>query len=255
MSSAVTTRNLPPPENEQSIREDLAAAYRLLAHEGLDDGIWNHLSCAIPGTRHFLLKPHGLLFSEVTASSLIVVALDGTLVRGEGMWEPTAFYIHSRIHAAFPEFACVMHVHPPEATALASVEQNRLLPLSQDCLRFYGRLAYFDHYGGLALSPAEGDAMVEAMRGHTTLMMANHGVLTAGRTVAEALYDMHYLEVACAAQNRARAAAGAGALRLVPDDIATLTFQQINRNRLTDARMHLNAYRRRLDRAGEDYLK
>lgn len=255
MNIAAAPRDVDLVETEQQIREDLAAAYRLLAHEGLDDGIWNHLSCAIPGTGHFLLKPHGLLFSEVTASSLIVIALDGTLIRGEGMWEPTAFYIHSRIHAAFPEFACVMHVHPPEATALASIAENRLLPLSQDCLRFTGRLGYFDQYGGLALSPAEGDAMVDAMRGHTTLMMANHGVITAGRTVAEALYDMHYLEVACAHQNRTRAAAGNGALRLVPEDIARLTHQQINRNRLRDARMHLDAYRRRLDAAGEDYTQ
>lgn len=255
MSLAAASCDVSPAEGELAIREDLAAAYRLLALEGLDDGIWNHLSCAIPGTAHFLLKPHGLLFSEVTAGSLIVVALDGTLIRGEGMWEPTAFHIHSRIHAAFPQFACVMHVHPPQATALASIADNRLLPLSQDSLRFYGRLAYFDDYTGLALSPAEGDAMVEAMRGHTTLMMANHGVITAGRTVAEALYDMHYLEVACAAQNRARIAAGGGALRLVPEDIARLAHQQLNRNRLRDARMHLDAYRRRLDAAGEDYTK
>lgn len=241
---------------ERTLRVELAAAYRILALEGLDDGIWNHLSCAIPGeAREFLLKPHGLLFSEVTASSLIVVGLDGGLVRGAGMWEPTAFYIHSRVHRAYPFMPCVMHLHPPHATALACAMDNRLRPLSQDCLRFYDRLAYFDEYGGLALSEGEGDRMVAAVDGHTALMMASHGVMVVGRTIAEALYDMHYLEIACGAQARAVQMAGGGALREVPPDVAALTSRQINRNRLQDAELYLAAMMRRLDALGEDYRR
>ncbi|WCT74355.1 class II aldolase/adducin family protein [Sphingomonas naphthae] len=251
--ATVARREMLP--GEWQVRVELAAAYRILALEGLDDGIWNHLSCAIPGTDHFLLKPHGLLFCEVTASNLIVVALDGALIRGEGMWEPTAFTIHSRVHAAFPDLPCVMHLHPPHATALACAEENRLLPLSQDCLRFIGRLGYFDEYGGLALAPEEGNRMVAALAGNTTLMMANHGVLTTGRTVAEALYDMHYIEVACAAQALAVQSAIGGRVRLVDPETAALTHAQINRNRLKDATMHLAAQMRLLDRAGSDYAR
>ncbi len=164
---------------ERRARVDLAAAHRLIARAGLDDGIWNHLSLALPGrTDRFLLKPHGLLFGEVRASDLIVVDLDGRLIEGAGRWEPTAFYIHSRLHRARPELRCVMHGHMPYATALSAARDNRLLPVTQDCLRFHGRVGYYDDYNGLALDESEGDRMVAALGAHDVLFMAHHGVLT-----------------------------------------------------------------------------
>lgn len=234
-------------------RVELAAAHRLIARAGLDDGIWNHLSLAVPGRDdRFLLKPHGLLFGEVRASDLIVVDLEGALVEGTGRWEPTAFYIHSRLHRARPDLRCVMHGHMPHASALSALSENRLLPVTQDCLRFHGRVGYYDDYNGLALDEAEGDRMVAALGSHDVLFLAHHGVLVGGATVAEALYLMHYLEVACRAQLLA-ASASAGRPRLVSDEIASLASRQLNRNRAEDAALHLAAYQRVLDREQPDY--
>lgn len=233
---------------------ELAAAHRLAARAGWDDGIWNHFTLALPGRDdRFLLKPHGLLFSEVTASRLIVVDLDGGLVEGEGVWEPTAFYIHGRLHRAFPALRCVLHTHMPWASALMACRENRLLPVTQDALRFEGRIAYDDAYHGLALGPEEGDRMVAAMQGRDILMMANHGVLVGGATVADAIYSLHYLETACAAQGRARQMAGPEGMRPVEPATAALAAGQLNRNRLADAALHLAAFMRVLDREEPDY--
>lgn len=239
---------------EKRARVELAAAYRIAALEGLDDGIWNHFSLSMPGaTGRFLLKPHGLLFSEVRASDLIVVDLDGKLLEGSGNWEPTAFYIHSRVHAACPEAVCVFHTHMPYATALACTRNNRILPVTQNSMRFWGRVGYYDDYGGLVLGVEESDRMVAALKGHDVLMLANHGVLVNGRTVADAVYNLHYLELACRDQVLATQAAGADAIRTVPADVAQMTFGQLNRNRLGDADTYFAALLRTLDRVSPDY--
>lgn len=241
-------------EAERQARIELAAAYRLVARDGLDDGIWNHLSLAVPGhADRFLLKPHGLLFSEVTASALITVDHEGQRLSGDGLWEPTAFYIHARIHRARPDLICVMHSHMPHLAALAACEDKRLLPLSQDSLRFHDRLAYYDTYNGLALDEAEGDRMVAALGTRNILVLANHGVLVGGPSVAEALYDLHYLELACRLQMLARQMAGGGALQLVAPEIAARTVRELRRNIAADAALHLAAHMRLLDREQPDY--
>ena len=238
---------------EQAAREDLAAIYRLAAREGLDDGIWNHFTLAIPGRDdRFLLKPHGLLFSEVSASNLIVVDLDGAMVAGEGLWEPTAFYIHARLHKAFPAMRCVVHAHMPFASGLANAGA-RLLPISQDSLRHYGQVAYYDDFNGLALDEAEGDRMVAAMGGCEILIMRHHGVLVGAATAAEAFYILHYLEVACRMQATAMQFTGGATPESVPQAVAQLTHSQMNRNRPIDAAMHLAAYKRVLDRENPGY--
>lgn len=239
--------------SERAAREDLAAIYRLAAREGLDDGIWNHFTLAIPGRDdRFLLKPHGLLFSEVSASNLIVVDLDGALIHGDGLWEATAFYIHARMHRAFPAMRCVLHAHMPFASGLANAGA-RLLPISQDSLRHHGRVAYYDAFNGLALDEAEGDRMVAAMDGHEILIMRHHGVLVGAATAAEAFYVLHYLEVACRMQAMALQFTGGAAPTMVPEDVAELTHSQMNRNRPLDAAMHLAAYKRVLDRENPGY--
>lgn len=241
-------------EAERAARIELAAAYRLAAREGLDDGIWNHFSLAVPGSDdRFLLKPHGLLFGEVTAGKLITVDLEGRLIAGQGLWEPTAFYIHARLHRARPDLRCVMHSHMPHLAALTACQDYRLLPLSQDSLRFYDRLAYYDDYNGLALDEAEGDRMVAALGERSILVLANHGVLVGAPSVAEAFYDLHYLELACRLQLLARMMANGGALRLIDSAVADRTVRDLRRNIATDAALHLAAYRRVLDREEPDY--
>lgn len=238
----------------QRAREHLAAAYRIAALEGLDDGIWNHFSMAVPGAEDtFLLKPHGLLFSEVRASDLIVVDLEGNMIEGKGKWEPTAFYIHSRVHRASPKFACVFHTHMPYTTAVACSKNNRLQMVTQNCMRFWGRVGYYDDYGGLVLGVQEADRMVAALAGNDVLLLASHGVLVTASTVADAVYNLHYLEVACKDQVMAVQAAGNDGVRIVPPDVAELACRQLNRNRLGDAEVHFEAMQRTLDRVMPGY--
>lgn len=228
-------------------RLELAASYRIAARHGLDDGIWNHFSLAVPGTTdRFLLKPHGLLFSEVTPSNLIVVDLDGNMVEGEGKWEPTAFYIHARLHAALPHGKCILHTHMRHATAITNLTQNHILPINQHALRLWGRVAYFDDYGGLALDNSEADRMVAALQDKDVLMMANHGVSVVGRTVADAVYTLHYLEVACQMQTLTLSTGQTP--RLISDDVAAQTFEQFELEREEGSLLHLAAEMRMLDR-------
>lgn len=240
-------------EGERAARIDLAAAYRIAALEGLDDGLFNHFSCAVPGEPgHFLLKPFGPLFEEVTADSLIKVDLAGRIVAGEGHWEPTAFEIHSRIHRAVPRAHCVMHSHMPYATAQSALEDMRLLPVNQSAMRFIERTAYLTRYGGLVLDGGEADAVAQALADKDLLLMANHGVMAIGPTVADCLYDLHYFEVAARDQWLARNAGGP--LRLIDAATVRLAAEQMVEERRYAARPHLVAMKRRLDRLNPGYV-
>jgi ribulose-5-phosphate 4-epimerase/fuculose-1-phosphate aldolase len=192
----------PARDSVRDARIDLAAAYRLANLFGYDDGIWNHFTLALPGEDRFLVKPHGLLMSEVTASNLIVVAADGAVLEGDGFVERTGFCIHSRIHALIPEARCVIHAHPPHATWLADCHDARLEMIDQDSLRFLDRVAYDDAYQGLALDETEGERMARAFAGKTILLSRNHGLTVVAVTVAEAFHDFHYFEYACVRQYR-----------------------------------------------------
>jgi ribulose-5-phosphate 4-epimerase/fuculose-1-phosphate aldolase len=237
---------------EWATRVALAASYRIAALEGLDDGIFNHFSCAVPGEPgHFLLKPFGPLFSEITASGLIKVDLDGRIVAGTGRWEPTAFHIHSRIHAAIPRAACVLHTHMPYATALTNLADMRIQPINQSTIRFVRGAAYLDTYGGLVLDAEEGDRIVAALAEHDVLLMANHGVMVIGPTVSRCVYDLHYLEVA--ARDQWYALATGRELRLVPDDIVDRTARQMVDERDMANEPHFAAMLRRLDRENPGY--
>jgi ribulose-5-phosphate 4-epimerase/fuculose-1-phosphate aldolase len=240
------------PEAERRARIELAAAYRIAALEGLDDGVFNHFSFAVPDQPgHFLLRPFGPLFGEATASGLIKIDLDGAIVEGEGAWEPTAFYIHSRIHRAVPRARCVLHTHMPFATAISSLADIAILPVNQSSMRFIGRYAVFEDYGGLALDAAEGDRIVEAFQEKDILLMANHGVMVIGDTVAKALYDLHYLEVA--ARDQWYALAMNRKLRMIPDAVVRTTVGQMRGERDMAAEAYLAAMMRRLDRENPGY--
>jgi ribulose-5-phosphate 4-epimerase/fuculose-1-phosphate aldolase len=237
---------------EKSARTDLAAAYRIAALEGLDDGIFNHFSCALsdaPGL--FLLKPFGPLFEEVTASGLIKVDLAGHIVGGEGRWEPTAFTIHSRIHNSIPRAKCVLHTHMPYATALTNLQDMRLLPLNQSSMRFIDRVAYLEDYGGLVLDAVEGDKVVAALERFDILMMANHGVMIIGPSIAHCVYDLHYLEIA--ARDQWNSYVTGRPLRLIPDDVATRTAKQMVDERSEAMDLHFAAMCRKLDRVNPGY--
>lgn len=193
-------KNRVSPE-EWQVRVELAAAYRLVAHYGWDDLIFTHLSARVPGPdNHFLINPYGLLFSEITASSLVKIDLDGNKVE-ESPYEvnPAGFTIHSAIHAAREDAVCVLHTHTRAGVAVSCMKEG-LLPLNQIALQFYGpRLAYHD-YEGIALDLDERERLAADLGEARSLILRNHGLLTVGRSVAEAFSLMFYLNRACEIQ-------------------------------------------------------
>jgi ribulose-5-phosphate 4-epimerase/fuculose-1-phosphate aldolase len=210
------------PEEWQA-RVDLAAAYRLVALFGWDDLIFTHISMKIPGTEHFLINPYGLMFEEVTASSLVKIDLQGDKLAPSPFGiNPAGFTIHSCIHAARHDVACVMHIHSINGVAV-SAQKDGLLPLSQFAYNVLQSLAYHD-YEGLALTEEEQPRLVRDLGNCRWLMLRNHGLLTVGTTVAEAFMAMQRFEAACMAQVRAQA--GGGELIHIPDSVLQQAKQQ-----------------------------
>ena len=187
---------------EWEARVDLAAAHRLAVSHGFSEGIFNHFTLAVPGRgdRYYQI-PFGLHWSEVTASCIMEVGYDGEVLSGQGEVERSAFCIHAPIHRLYAQQACVLHTHMPFATALARLEEPRLAALGQTEIGFLDTIAYDDEYTGLALDPAEGERLAHLLgpdRG--VLLMANHGVLACGKSVAEAYDRLYYFERACQVQ-------------------------------------------------------
>lgn len=209
---------------EARLRRELAAVYRLIAHFRMTDLVYNHISVRLPGPEHrFLLNPFGLLYEEITASSLVIVGLDGQLVT-DGPWRvnPAGFVIHSAIHEAREDALCVLHTHTKAGCAVAAQEHG-LLPLNQMSLEFYDRVAYHD-YEGIALSHAEKKRLVADLGDKNAMILRNHGLLTVGRTPAQAFRRMFYLERACEIQ--VDALAGGAALVTPPPEVCEHTARQ-----------------------------
>ncbi|HEY6122222.1 MAG TPA: class II aldolase/adducin family protein [Pyrinomonadaceae bacterium] len=187
-------------EAEWRVRVDLAAAYRLVAHYGWDDLIFTHISSRVPGPdHHFLINPYGMLFDEITASSLVKVDLRGEIVLDSPYFiNPAGFTIHSAVHAARENAHCVMHLHTDYGIAV-SIQREGLLPLSQQALIALASLAYHD-YEGLALDESEKPRLVEDLGTKNSMILRHHGLLTVGRTAAEAFLAMFILERACKIQ-------------------------------------------------------
>jgi len=189
---------------ERAIRVHLAAAYRLVALQGWDDMIFTHISARVPGPEHhFLINPYGMLFEEITASSLVKVGLDGKSI-GESRYpvNPAGFTIHSAVHEVREDAGCVMHLHTLDGTAVATSREG-LQPLNQSAQLVIGDLAYHD-YEGVALDHAERPRLQKDLGTKNLVLLRNHGTLTVGRTVAEAFMRMYFLERACSMQVRTR---------------------------------------------------
>ena len=189
-------------------RVALAACYRLVALYGWDDLIFTHISARVPGPEHhFLINPYGWLFSEITASSLVKVDLEGRKVDSSPYEiNPAGFTIHSAIHAARDDAQCVLHVHSVNGVAV-SAQRDGLLPLSQHSMFVLASLAYHD-YEGLALNDDEKPRLVGDLGNKRCLMLRNHGLLTVGPTVADAFVAMYFFEAACMMQVRAQSGGG-----------------------------------------------
>lgn len=204
-------------EAEWQARVDLAALYRIVAWHGWDDLIFTHISMRVPGPEHhFLINPYGLLFEEITASSLVKVDLDGEIVMDSPYSiNPAGFTIHSAVHAAREDAKCVMHLHTDQGTAV-SAQKDGLLPITQTGLIAMGDLAYHD-YEGIALDHDERERIVADLGNKGMMMLRNHGTLTVGETAAQAYLRMFFLERACKMQIMAQS--GGGELIHCQDDL------------------------------------
>jgi ribulose-5-phosphate 4-epimerase/fuculose-1-phosphate aldolase len=188
---------------EWSLRVSLAASYRLAAMYGWDDLVFTHISARIPGPEHhFLINPYGMMFEEITASSLVKIDLEGRKVMdSHHEINPAGFTIHSCIHAAREDVSCIIHVHSLNGIAV-STQKNGLLPISQQSLFVLSSLGYHD-YEGVALNPAEQPRLVRDLADKLFLMLRNHGLLTVGVSPADAFLYMYLFEAACSIQVRA----------------------------------------------------
>ena len=241
-----------PSSVEAALRCDLAACYRLVAMMGWDDLLYTHLSVRIPGPEHhFLLNPFGLLFEEVTASSLVKVDLDGNIVEPSPHPINTAgFTIHSAVHAAREDAQCVMHLHTVAGTGVACQEDG-LLPLHQEAMLIRGQLAYHD-YEGVALDHDERPRLVADLGDLNYMLLRSHGTLTCGGSIATAFQRMYRLERACEMQ--IAALSGNRAVITPNQAVQQITHEQGSNDPQPVADKYLwPALLRKLDRMGSDH--
>ena len=190
---------------EWQLRCDLAACYRLVASYGWSDLVFTHISARIPGPEHrFLINPYGMLFEEITASSLIVVDQEGNkLTESPFPVNPAGFVIHSAVHAVRDDAQCVLHTHTRAGVAV-SAQKSGVLPISQQSTFVLASLAYHD-YEGVALRDDEKPRLQADLGSANFLMLRNHGLLTVGTSIADAFLLMYIFEATCNIQIAAQA--------------------------------------------------
>ena len=229
-----------------ALRDQLALALRAAAHHGFGEGVCNHFSVALPGRGDvFLLNPRGLMWSEVQAADIVMIDASGRKLAGRHEVEPTAMFIHGAIHRIAHK-TCVLHSHMPHATALTLTSDRGLdTTLSQNAMRFHGRVAIDPHYNGLALDEAEGERIARVLGDADIAFLGNHGVVVCGERVDYAYDDLYYLERACEVQVIAQSTGRQ--LQPVAASIAARVAAQANGERL-QSELFFSALRRTLPR-------
>jgi ribulose-5-phosphate 4-epimerase/fuculose-1-phosphate aldolase len=240
-------------EEEWEMRCDLAAAYQLAAHYRWTDLIFTHFTARVPASEYMLINPYGLMFDEITASSLVKIDKDCNVIEdvtGHGA-NHAGFVIHGCVHEARPEVNCVIHTHTRAGVAV-SAQKHGLLPISQHALRTYGMLTYHD-YEGIALDLDERERLAGDL-GPTSkaMIMRNHGLLSVGKTVSEAFEIMYYLDTACQIQIDA-IAAGMSELQMISKDVADKGYVQFQDEGDVEITKCWKAMLRMLDRKGVTY--
>ena len=250
-ATALNVRERVSPE-EWQVRVDLAAAYRLVAVYGWDDLVFTHISARVPGPEHhFLINPYGMMFEEITASSLVKIDLNGRIVmESDYHVNPAGFTIHSAVHSAREDALCVMHLHTDYGIAV-SAQEHGLLPISQQSSFVLASLGYHD-YEGLALNDEEKPRLVSDLGNKTFLILRNHGLLTVGASVADAFLSMFLLERACRIQILAQS--GGEKLITIPEEIlAQIPAQEMVVTKGGPGRLVWPGLLRKLDRMGANY--
>ena len=238
-----------PPVDEREARIELAAAFRMAVVFDFHEGVSNHFSMLIPGHEdRFLINPLGLHFSEVTASSLAIVEVDGTPV--SGIAPATGIGIHAPIHRLCPQASIVLHTHQPWTTALAMQDELHLAPISQTSLQFTDRVVYDERYEGLA-DLDEGERLAKVLGEHEVMFLRHHGILVAGRELGAAMDDLYMLEKAAQLQVLA---SGLGPLTPIRTETIDRTRGQFTGEGMLEwGRMHWAAMLRMVEKTQPDF--
>lgn len=223
MNASLSTTRQQVSEAEWNARVELAAVYRLMAHFGVNDLTYNHLSVRVPDApNQFLVKPTTFMFDEVSASSLQKFDFDGKPFQDSPPSRGGAFVIHAGILSARPDLNVVFHTHTTANTGV-SAQKDGLLMLSQHAMGFYGRVAYHE-FGGFEFNIEQREPLLKALGGYKYAMLRNHGVLVCGQNVPQTFVDHHFLEMACRAQ--IAALAGGREVTLIAPEVCEVAARQ-----------------------------
>ena len=235
------------------ILNDLAAAFRWAAKLNMHEGVANHFSVCVPGSNEdFYVNGSGMHFSTIKASDMVLVEQRNIekLKNTPLIVDPTAINIHGTIHKKVPHAKCILHVHSKYATALSALKDPTLPPIDQNSMRFYNRVAIFSDYGGLGFEE-ESNKMVTCIGNKRVMLMANHGILTIGQTVAQAFDELFYFEKAC--ETYITALSTQKELKIVNDEVAEKTAQEWENYSTDLGDLHLKAIRSILDKEDSSY--
>ena len=207
------------------LKHDLAAAFRWTARLNMNEGIANHYSVCLPNSNDFYVNGSGLHFSSIKASDMVLVEQDKIeeIKNNPELVDPTALNIHGTIHRKVPHARCILHVHSKYATALSTLKDPVLKPIDQNTMRFFNRVSTFNDFGGLGFEE-ESNKMASAIGNNSLLLLANHGILTVGQTVADAFDKLYYFEKAC--ETYMTALSTNAKLNVVDSKIAEKTAQE-----------------------------
>jgi len=237
-------------ENFKQERINLAAAFRWAARLNMHEAVANHFSLAVSDDgSQFLLNPIGLHFSEICAKDLILLdSNDSSTMSQPNAPDPTAWAIHGAMHRNNPQAHCILHVHPKYATILACLEDKTIKPIDQNTMRFYEKVSIDNGYDGMGLGD-EAERLSTILGNNSVMLMGNHGVLTAAKTVAQAFDDLFYFERSC--ETLIGAYQTGKKLHLASHEVATKTAQQWEKYNASD--LHFDALKRILDKEEADY--
>ena len=234
------------------LQKDLAAVFRWTARLNMNEGIANHFSVCLPNSNDFYVNGSGLHFSSIKASDMVLVDQNKIeeIKKKPELVDPTALNIHGAIHRKVPHARCILHVHSKYATALSTLKDPILKPIDQNTMRFYNRVAIFNDFGGLGFEE-ESNKMAAAIGNNRSMLLANHGILTVGETVAQAFDELYYFEKAC--ETYITALSTNKKLNEVNSEVAEKTAQEWENYPVNMGEQHLKEIRKILDKEDASY--
>ena len=240
-----------PDDVHWNLRVDLAAAFRIAAYLDWHESVANHFSVAVPGTDSFLINPRGRHFSLIRASDLLLLDSSdaSVLSRADGP-DPTAWHLHSKMHRTLPHARCILHLHPPYATALSTLEDPAVIPIDQTSARFFNRVSIDDVYGGMADEESEANRIVQSLGSNSVLLLRNHGIMVVGDSIGDAFDTLYHVERAC--RTIMLALASGRPIARIPDETAEKTALAWEKYK-EDGLIHFEEMKKVISRQDESY--